>query len=113
MLGVYLEVSRVLNEEIIIDHAILGASPNPKLDNSSCGMAEIIHKVATVQHEIASAAYHSTNYSNHEVGHCACSAIKIRWPVPHPSFFWGGCSRYTPLEAGKHNKGYSCLRHTI
>ena len=112
MLGIYLEVSRVLNEEI--DHAISGASPKSrvgqlKLWNGELP-AEIIHKVATVQHEIASAAYHSTNYSNPEVGHCTCSAVKILrfgWhqdPIPHPSFFWG-CSRYTPLEAGKHDKG--------
>ena len=39
-----------------------------------------------------------------------CSALKILrfgWhqdPIPHPSFFWG-CSRYTPIETGKHDKG--------
>ena len=112
MIGIYLEVSRVMNEEI--DHAISGASPKSrvgqlKLWNGELP-AEIIHKVAVIQHEVASAAYHSTNYSNPEVGHCTYSALKILrfgWhqdPIPHPSFFWW-CSRYSPLEASRHDKG--------
>ena len=63
-----------------------------------------------IQYEIASAAYHSTNYSNPEVGHCKCSVLKIlrfgrhQDAIPHPSFL-GGCSRFIPLEEGKHDKG--------
>ena len=119
MLGVYIEVSRVMNEEI--DHAISGASPKSrvgqlKLWNGELP-AEILHKVAVIQQDVASAAYHTTNYSNPEVGRCMCSALKILrfgWhqdPIPHPSFFWG-CSRYTPVEASKHDKGIP-VRNTL
>ena len=46
-----------------------------------------------------------------------CSAVKILrfgWhadPIPHPSFF-GGCNRYTPVDAGKHDKG-TPVCHTL
>ena len=121
MLGIYLEVSRVMNEEI--DHMISGASPKSQVGQLKQWNgelpAEIIHKVATIQHEIASAAYHSTNYSNPEVGRCACSALKIlqrfEWHqdlIPHPSFF-GGMQQIHPPGSWQARQGYSSLQYTM
>ena len=100
MIAIYLEVSRVMNEEIT--HAISGASPSSRIGQlykwNGELQTEILRKVALIHREVGSAAFHITDYSDPEVGHCVCSAVKILrfgWHadlIPHPSFFFGGAA---------------------
>ena len=76
MLATYLEVSRVMNEEITC--AISGASPTSRMGQlykwNGELQTELFRKVSQIHHEIGS---HITDYSDPEVGRCVCSAVKI------------------------------------
>lgn len=112
MLGIYLKVNTIINEEI--QSAYNGSSSKSSLggfkkwdsDLSSC----VIQQVYQIQKSVGQASLQLTSDSGIDVGRCVCSAIKtlrFGWkedPLPHPSFFWG-CTRYTPIDAFKHDKG--------
>lgn len=113
MLDIYIKVNKIVSEEI--QNSFNGASTNSAVGilkkwDGDLG-CNLINKVFDIQKCIGQAAYELTDYFEvADVGRCICSAskaLRFGWKdesVPHPSFFWG-CSRYTPYESSKHDKG--------
>lgn len=112
MLDIFLKVGQIVNEEII--SAYNGAKTNSPLGtikkwDGDLGSA-VIQQVYDIQKSVSRASYHLSDYFECEdIGRCTCAAIKsvhFGWkvdPIPYPSFFWG-CSRYTPFDAGRHDR---------
>lgn len=112
MLHMYQKVNAIIGEEIA--STFEGASATSSLgsmkkwNGGDVGIG-LIRRVFDIQKSVAEAAFQLSDYNLKEVGNCMCAAIKsfrFGWkevPIPHPSFFWG-CSRYTPMDSGRHDK---------
>lgn len=114
MLNAYMKVSEIIGEEILSTYEGAGTTTSlgsiKKWDGGGVGI-ELIRKVFDIQKSVARAAFQLSDYFDvEEIGNCMCSGMKsvrFGWkttPIPHPSFFWG-CSRYIPIESGRHDKG--------
>lgn len=120
MLDMYLKVSEIITEEICSSYQGAGDSSHvghlKKWDSGDVGVG-LIRKVYEIQKAVGLAAFHLSEYELEDVGNCMCAAMKafrFGWkevPIPHPSFFWG-CSRYIPVESGRHDKAIS-VRTTL